>query len=121
MSNENKVSYKELRNLIKSGKLYFDFSANKEEDMKDYIENGYKWKDEYSYYKISEIVSKYDHELFRTRALDRRYHNCYILEEEDGCVDYFLFRIKDVKRIDENHFEVADIDNKENVFRLAVR
>lgn len=119
--NNNKMTLKKLRQLIKEGRLYFDFSDDRESDKKDYEECGYEWNDDYSYYKITEVVSKYDHELFAPRCIGRRYHNCYIFEEEDGGVDYFLFRIKDIKQIDENHYEVSDVDNKKNIFKLIVK
>ena len=117
----NKMTLKQLRQLINEGRLHFDFSDDRESDKKDYEENGYEWKDEYSYYKITEVVSKYDHDIMARHCIDRRYHNCYVFEEEDGSVDYFLFRIKDIKQIDENHYEVSDVDNKKNVFKLIVR
>lgn len=117
----NKMTLKKLRQLISEGHLYFDFSDDREDDKKDYEESGYEWKDEYSYYKITEVVSKYDHDLMSRHCIERRYHNCYVFEEEDGSVDYFLFRIKDIKQIDENHYEVFDVDSKKNVFKLIVR
>ena len=117
----NKMTLKKLRQLINEGRLHFDFSDDRERDKKDYEENGYEWKDEYSYYKITEVVSKYDHDLLCRRCIDRRYHNCYVFEEEEGCVDYFLFRIKDIKQVGENQYEVTDVDSKKNVFKLIVR
>lgn len=102
-----------LINAIKDRKLYFDFSNEREQDKVDYEQSGYEWDDEYSYYLIDTFESDFESEFGEDKP------GYYILQDEEGCVDFLRFHINNVQ-IDGNHILINDA-NDGSIRKLIIR
>ncbi len=97
------LTIKHFKALIRKGKLYFDFTDNWEEDKKFYEDNGEKWDESYSYNKVGDIETDYESN-FGESAGDM----FFVLNDDEGYVDYCRFDIRKIEYVDETHFDVID-------------
>ena len=98
-----RLEYKHIKHLIRKGKLFFDFSENKEEDKKFYDENNEEWKDEYSFNKVSVCDKDCDSEFGENEG-----EAFFVMEDDEGAVDPCRFDIREIIYVDETHFDVID-------------
>lgn len=98
-----RFEYKHIKQLIRKGKLFFDFSKNAEEDKKFYEEHNDEWKDEYSFNKVSTCDNDYDSEFGESEA-----DVFFVMEDDEGLVDPCRFDIREIIYVDETHFDVID-------------
>ena len=102
-SDTPRFEYKHIKQLIRKGKLFFDFTENREEDKKFYEEHNDEWKDEYSFNKVSVCDSDYDSEFGESE--DEAF---FVMEDDEGLVDPCRFDIREIIYVDETHFDVID-------------
>lgn len=101
--NMPRFEYKHIKHLIRKGKLFFDFTENKEEDKKFYEEHNDEWKDEYSFNKVSVCDKDCDSEFGENEG-----EAFFVMEDDEGLVDPCRFDIREIIYVDETHFDVID-------------
>lgn len=92
-----------IKHLIRKGYLYFDFSADAEEDKKFYEEHNDEWKDEYSYNKVGSLDTDADSNYGYDEG-----DMFFVMEDDEGLVDPCRFDIREIEYVDETHFDVID-------------
>ena len=80
-----------IKKCIEKRYLYFDFSDEREEDMRECEEYGEEWNDDYSYNLVEEIIPDDQSEFGMNQE------GYYILIGDD--VDFLRFNIEEVKYI----------------------
>ena len=109
-----------LRKLIKNKKLYFDFTADADDDKKWLEEHGDTYDIEYSYNLVEEMTQIGDDTDMRTEFPRKRYDGSYILNAPD--VDYLLFKGTKFKITGDNTFTIKDIGYYDGCDRImAIR
>lgn len=102
-SNTPRFEHKHIKQLIRKGKLFFDFTKDAEEDKKFYEENNEEWKDDYSFNKVKVCDSDYNSEFGEDEA-----DAFFVMEDDEGLVDPCRFDIREIIYVDETHFDVID-------------
>jgi hypothetical protein len=100
------LGIKTIRRLVKEGILYFDFSADAEEDKKWLEEHGDTYTEDYSYNKVEEIVSISDDDFARREFPRKSHDGCLIFNAEN--VDYMITKCNKIVITGTNTFKIKD-------------
>jgi len=92
------LSVRTLRNLVKAGRLFYDFRVDREEEKEEEIAAGGEWKDEYSFIEVEEITDKYAHDWINRELQGKQYEGVYVINAPD--VDPTVFKRSDISIID---------------------